>query len=277
MRAVVGGNPCGVAAVGDDAWVTDAAAKRLVRIDRRGVVVVTVHVDDTPCELTYAYGSLWIVTQSGWLDRVDPRTARIVARIGVGATAYEAVAALGAVWVSNRGDGTISRVDPRTNRVTRTLNLPIANPGGITFSAGQLWVGTDTSGRDTVLQVDPATGRTHPVKAGSRPAFVAALGGTVFAAGQDDGTVTAINAITRRAARPVRICGRAVNLDVLSSRSQVWVPCDLDSVVVVLDARTGRVLRRYPVRSGPAVVAPGPGGMWVTAFTTGRVLLLPAP
>jgi streptogramin lyase len=277
VRVHVGGNPCGVVAVAGGAWVSDAGHARLLRIDTKsGRVTKRVQVDDTPCEVMSAYGSLWLVTQSGRLDRFDPATGRVLARIPVGLASYEAVAAHGSVWVSNRNSGTLSQINPATNRVMRTIHLPIATPGGITYAAGQLWVGDDESGQDTVLRVDPKSGHATKVHTGARPAFVTAIGGTVWAAGQDGGSVTPINTSSSRPGRPVHACSRAVNLDVLAAEHQVWVPCDTDNVVVVIDATSRRVLRTIDVQSGPAVVAPATNGMWVTCYDAGEVELLPA-
>jgi streptogramin lyase len=275
-RITTGGNPCGVVAVANGAWVSDAANGQLLRIDRRSQrVTKRVSVDKTPCELMAAYGSLWLVTQSGRLDRLDPASGRVLARVPVGKTSYEAIAALGDVFVSNRNSGTISRVSPKTNRVVRTYRLPILNPGGVTFAGDRLWIGNDASGATDVLRLDPTTGRSERVKAGARPAFVAALGSSVWIAGQDDGSLTRLDARTGARQATLTVCSRGVNLDAMATAAQIWVPCDADDVVVQVDAMTNRVLRTWPVTGGPAVVAPGDGGMWVTAFEAGVVHLLP--
>ena len=44
-----------------------------------------------------------------------------------------------AVWVTNSGEGTVSRIDPETNKVESTI--PIGNaPSGIVLADGLLWV-----------------------------------------------------------------------------------------------------------------------------------------
>jgi hypothetical protein len=77
VRAVhLGGQPCGVAEAAGAAWVTEAAGAALYRIDPVTMKAEKrASLDATPCELTYAFGALWVATQSGYLDRVDVTTA----------------------------------------------------------------------------------------------------------------------------------------------------------------------------------------------------------
>ena len=44
----------------------------------------------------------------------------------------------GAVWVTNRADGTVSRIDPASNAVTRTIESGNA-PAGIAMADGLVW------------------------------------------------------------------------------------------------------------------------------------------
>lgn len=56
-----GGSPCGVGEAGGAAWVSDAADGRLLRIDlATHVVTTTATLDPTPCEMTFAFGALWV-------------------------------------------------------------------------------------------------------------------------------------------------------------------------------------------------------------------------
>ena len=87
---------------------------------------------------------------------------------------------LGAVWVANRQDGTVSRIDPATDRVTDT------GAGGA--RARRRWRSpTARCGSPTrtgaVLRIDPRTRAVHrrPMPTGSSPAGLAAVGGDVWA------------------------------------------------------------------------------------------------
>jgi YVTN family beta-propeller protein len=270
-RIAVGGQPCGVVAANGSVWVTDAERGRLLLL-QDDKLVRDFPVDATPCELTFGYGSLWIATQSGLLDRVDPATGKVVAHVKVGDTSYEPLAAFGCVWVTNRGSNSVSQIDPATNKVVRTIATPFVNAGGIVDANGSLWVGNDASGDTELLRIDPGTGRITKVKAGDRPAFVAAAGGSVWVANQNDHNVTRLDAATGAVRGTVPAGSSPVNLAALpGARPEVWVPDDVGNVLTRIDATTGAVIETLHVGTGPAVVAPDGTDVWVTNFGDGSV------
>jgi YVTN family beta-propeller protein len=272
-RVDVGGQPCGVVGAEGTVWVSDAAQARVVRIDpAAGKVTATVDVDETPCEMTFAEGSIWVVTQSGMLDRVDPKTAKVVAKIPVGATSYEAVSAFGSIWVTNRNDRTITQVDPATNKVTKTVEVPDVQPGGIVAVGSELWVGNDSSGETHVIRLDPVSGKARQVEAGGgRPAFVTATEDSVWTANQNNGSVSRIDVASGKVTSTVKTGISPVNLDVLPAAQEVWVPDDRANTVVRIDGTSGKVVETIPVGKGPAVVAAVDGDVWVTNFAEGTV------
>jgi streptogramin lyase len=276
-RVRVEGQPCGVAGVGGAVWVSDAEGGRLLRIDRAtGGVRMVARLDPSPCEIAIGFGSLWVVTQSGRVDRVDPATGHVVARIRVGATSYEAVATSDAMWVSNRNDGTIQRIDPHSNRVVKTVRVD-GNPGGLVSTGNAIWVGDDTSGSTRLFRLDPTTGRVTRVRAGNRPGYVASAGGSVWVSNVDDGTVTQINPSSGRTVRTIPVGLSPVNLvGTTGAAPEVWVPDDAGNAVVRLDARTGRVAGRLPAEGGPAVAAQVGPDVWVSLFEGSAVLRLQA-
>jgi DNA-binding beta-propeller fold protein YncE len=252
--------------------VTDAKEHRLLELDvRSGKVLHTVELDPQPCELVAAAGALWIVTQLGVLDRVDLRTRKVRA-IKVGFTSYEPIVAFGFLWVSNRGDRTLSKVDPRTGTVVATVPTPGLQPGGLVAAGGAVWVGNDTAGATTLGRVDPQTLAVTSAGAGRRPAFVAAAGDSVWVANEEDGTVTRLDP-TSGAARGTAAAGlRPVNLAAgPGGAAEVWVPDDKGDTLTRIDATTGTVLERLATGRGPAVVTAVGGNVWVSNFEDGSV------
>jgi DNA-binding beta-propeller fold protein YncE len=253
-------------------WVTDAKEHRLLQLDLpTGKVLHTVDLDPQPCELVATAGALWIVTQLGVLDRFDLRTAEVRA-IKVGFTSYEPIVAFGFVWVSNRGDRTLSKIDPLTGTVVATVPTPGLQPGGLVAAGGNVWVGNDTAGATNLGRVDPETLRVTRVSAGRRPAFVAAAGDSVWVANEDDGTVTRLDATTG-AGRGTAAAGvRPVNLAAGPGRPpEVWVPDDTGDTLTRIDATTGTVIERLSTGRGPAVVTAVARDVWVSNFEEGSV------
>jgi virginiamycin B lyase len=272
-KVAVGGQPCGVVAFLDDVWVTDAERAQLVRIVG-GKVAWRAPLDAAPCELVWGYGSLWVATQSGKLDRVDPKTGKVLARIAVGDTSYEPVVAFDSVWVTNRGSNTVSRIDPRNNRVVLTVKTPFVNAGGIVAAERWLWIGNDTGGSHDLVRFDPVAKTLDTFQAGDRPAFVAFADGSVWTADQGSATVTRLDPTTGKVLATIPAGVRPVNLaraPLADEHPEVWVPDDQGDLLIRIDAVTGTVLERLRTGDGPAVVAPDATGLWVTNFEDGTV------
>jgi YVTN family beta-propeller protein len=270
-RTKVGGQPCGITDAGGMIWVSDADRAKLVRIDPdTGTSRVVADLDTSPCEITPAFGSLWVVTQSGRLDRVDPRTGDVTARIKVGATSYQAVATPDAVWVSNRDDGTLTQVDPATNDVVRTVRLPDMQPGGMVYAAGALWIGNDTSGSTTLRRMDPQTRKTVRVTAGDRPVYLTSTPGAVWVSNVTDGTVSRIDVASNEETATLEVGLSPVNLKARRTH-EVWVPDDVGNAVVRIDADSAEATGTVAAEGGPAVVRAAFGDIWVTMFGIGEV------
>ena len=151
--------------------------------------------------------------------------------------------------------------------------------GGVAYTgpaaAGALWVGDDTQGSTRLFRIDLATRHVTRVRAGARPGYVAAAGGSVWVSNVEDGTVSQIDPSTGRTVRTVEVGISPVNLAGISGpKPEVWVPDDAGSAVFRIDARSGDVLGGLKRPGNPAVVSPGPGGVWVSLFEGGAVMRL---
>jgi virginiamycin B lyase len=182
------------------------------------------------------------------------------------------VSAFGSIWVTNRNDRTITQVDPATNKVTKTVEVPDVQPGGIVAVGSELWVGNDSSGETHVIRLDPVSGKASQVEAGGgRPAFVTATEGSVWTANQNNGSVSRIDVASGKVTATVKTGISPVNLDVRPDAAEVWVPDDRANTVVRIDGTRGTVVETIPVGKGPAVVAAVDGDVWVTNFAEGTV------
>jgi streptogramin lyase len=104
-----------------------------------------------PLSIATGNGSVWVLTFTGMLIRVDPETRRVLARIKIGITgppgpsSYEPLSVAvgaGAVWVTDRADDSIAQINPRTNTLIRTISLGSleAVPCDIAATTHALWV-----------------------------------------------------------------------------------------------------------------------------------------
>jgi hypothetical protein len=105
-------------------------------------------------------GAIWASVHGSGLLRIDPDSAKVIARIPVMTEAPAAVGADG-VWVTccgpeTRGtDGILSRIDPATNRVVATIRLH-GLPDAVGAGISGVWV---RGALGPVWHIDPTTNR----------------------------------------------------------------------------------------------------------------------
>jgi hypothetical protein len=67
-----------------------------------------------PVGLALAFGSVWIVVlDSANVDRIDPHTGRLIARLHLGGTPVRVAVGFGSVWV-NDDTGRVLRIQPHS-------------------------------------------------------------------------------------------------------------------------------------------------------------------
>jgi DNA-binding beta-propeller fold protein YncE len=97
---------------------------------------------------------------------LDPEEGRVVAQVPVGGQPADLAVPGGSVWVSNRGDDTVTRIGARSHRVMGT-DSPGIDLDGLGAGPSGVWVADAERGLARVL--DPAfrtVARTYPIERG---------------------------------------------------------------------------------------------------------------
>jgi DNA-binding beta-propeller fold protein YncE len=157
--------PCaGLAAGFGSIWSADCSTGEIDRIDPRTLHVVA-HVEAMPADSEGLIASdangVWIVVQDlttddTRLERINPHTNRIAARIRVPAGSVAATTGFGAVWVTTPDSGTVERADPRTGKVVATIKVH-DGPRFLAAGEGAVWVLNQSDG--SVSKIDPRANR----------------------------------------------------------------------------------------------------------------------
>ena len=104
--------------------------------------------------------SVWVVSTKPYsLQRIDPATNKVVAKVALPAEACSGTAfGFGSIWVPLCGKRpSLARVDVVTNRITDVLPVgPGDREEGITASSDSIWIVTNKDG-STLSRIDPAT------------------------------------------------------------------------------------------------------------------------
>jgi DNA-binding beta-propeller fold protein YncE len=107
--------PCGfLVAHRGGVWSAGGGCADVVaHIDVRTHKVTSRAYEPHPVGLGLLKGSVWVaVIDSGNVDRIDPRTGRVVARLHVGGTPVRLGVGFGSVWV-NDDHGRVVRIQPQ--------------------------------------------------------------------------------------------------------------------------------------------------------------------
>jgi hypothetical protein len=116
-----------------------------------------------PAQLAAGAGSIWVAYQGqGQVQRIDPRSDRVIATVGLrGAPSGGGIAvAAGHVWVSIDSQsrrGHVLVIDPRTDRVSGPPAAVGTGPGRLDAGLGSVWVQNTSGPTATASRIDPAT------------------------------------------------------------------------------------------------------------------------
>jgi DNA-binding beta-propeller fold protein YncE len=300
-------SPTTVAAGGGVLWVGSGNGT-VARIDpATGRVTATLRPGGQVDGLVLAGGALWVAyADRAVVTRVDPTMASVVGEVQVGRHALggdpstfrlpESIGVgLGAVWVPNSADGTVSRIDPATGAVTATF--PVSGRRGVTHldhagvgvavAGGAVWV-TDEY-HDRLLRLDPATGRAAqsiplagdplPIRADGGRLWVATAGGqTLYGLDPATGRVTSRISLGPGIAAPG--WGVPATLALTVQGQTAWAASTIRGrhVLLRVNLRTARMAGELPLRGRVLGLALVDGEPWLADYDNNTVLhVVPSP
>ena len=209
-------------------------------------------------------GPATVVVTPPALAVVDPATNRIVASIPVGSRPVTVAGGVGAVWVGDARDGTVTRIDPATRAVVKTIGIgsPVVD---LATGAGAVWAATGGFGE--VVQIDPEVGviaRRIPLGAPGDPVVP-----SVSAVGAGDGYVWAgVDADLARIEPPtgdvdaVVDLGRSSALQIAVGDGAVWATT-LANRAERVEARSARPTTTFYAGTPVSPIALGGGAVWI--------------
>ena len=264
-KVAVGQWTYGLASSNGSVWVGGLSAGDVLRVDpASGRVVAKVAAGPRIFNLAAGGGAIWAVSNAlNTLSRIDPATGKVTATTQVGLQPYDVEWGFGSVWIANSGDGTVWRVTH--GKVVKKVKIG-AEPNGLTAYRGALWVSDHTRG--TVVRIDPRTNRVTKTISLPGADWITGLGDSIYVSQET-------NRVARISLRTLEVVGSAkVAKNPLGSAivgNALWVPCIDANEIDVVDPATMRVVARKRVGSGPIVVLPAFGRVWVSNTTANYV------
>jgi YVTN family beta-propeller protein len=191
-----GVSPSDIAAGEGGVWVANGPDNAVVRVSPDANEVVD-RIPGDEClgfdaSIAVGEGAVWFVCAAG-LVRIDPASNDAVRLRYLGGVPRGIAVGLGAVWVSDGGQNTVSRINPQTRQVTDALTVA-GDPRGLAVGQGAVWVTAfrdDQVSRLAARPGEPIT--TESIHVGDGPIDVAVGAGGVWVANSRDGTVSRID------------------------------------------------------------------------------------
>jgi streptogramin lyase len=256
----VGSRPNGIAVAGGDVWVSSYERSLLTRLDAENGRERAAHPRAAlgALDLVGGAGSLW---EAAFEDRVilrlNPRSGRVVARLGLPVAPVALAVGDRELWVA--GPDAVLHYDIRGRYLGR---IPVSEGvAAIVLGDEALYIATLRVPH--LLRFDLDTGVTQTWTDFRTPAFALAFGaGYVWASLRDADTVIRVQP---RSGKTVTTATPRQPEQLVVAGGHVYVACSADHAVVAFDPETMRRWgRAVAIRFNPYAIAEGEGHVWVT-------------
>jgi hypothetical protein len=207
---------------GKSAWVACKEQSRIIRVrTSTGRTLKSIRLGGPVIAVAAGYWSIWALSSSAILYRVNAKSSKVTKRIALNATAaYNIWIGGGSVWVADDQGASVIRVSPTTNRVT--ARIPVGDgPADMVFDAASAWV-IDHRDR-TLVKIDLSTNAPSPLATvpGDAPERMVYAAGRLWITGRGTDLV-GIDPQTGAVESTIEI--GASGIDVVALGGSVWVP-----------------------------------------------------
>jgi len=235
------------------------------------MAIASLTIEGYPDWVEIGEQSVWVSNEGlNLVQRIDPRTNKVVAATKINAPCAAFAIGYGSVWVASCGDQSIVRISLADNSIQATIPLPIADAeGSITTGHGSVWILSDKKG-----QLSRINERTHKVEATIDVApnsFAAASGyGSIWISNTGDhpnapGSVQRIDPKSNSVIATIEV-GKQPRF-LAAGEGGVWTLNQTDGSVTRIDPRTNKVVATIlcDVPGTGGDIAAGEGFVWVRA------------
>ena len=254
-------------------WIGSKQPNAVSEIDPvTNAVTAQVLLPGVPCAgLTIDGGSLWapLCGPVPLLAEVDLKKKALVRLVIVGPPAGEGgiTAGAGSIWMIKDKAGSLVRIDPASGGTRQTITVPAGSYNPV-FADGRIFV-TRFEGSEVTV-VDVASGKvTGQFPVGSKPRFMTAGAGAVWALSQGDGTLARIDASGKQPATTIPLNIPGAGGDITFADGRVWTTL-METPLSVVDAATSNILCQWKGPGGDSLGV-GHGAVWLTNLKEGTV------
>ncbi len=250
----------------------DCNSQATTHVDIEKIASATIHLKGYPDWIEIDGNSVWISNGGlNALQRIDPKTNKVVAEVKVNEPCAAFAIGFGSVWVMSCGNKSIIRIDPGTNKIVASIPMTIADAeGSIVAGENGVWILSDKKG--ILTRIDPGTNEVVANIKVKPNSFAAMAGfGSVWITNTGDekssgnGSVQRIDPKTNKVISNI-VVGKQPRFLALGEKG-IWTLNQFDGSVTKIDPTTDKVIAtiacNVPGTGGD--ISAGSGFVWVRA------------
>jgi class 3 adenylate cyclase/ABC-type oligopeptide transport system substrate-binding subunit/DNA-binding beta-propeller fold protein YncE len=217
----------------------------------------------------YLDGYIWSLNDGGSIAKIDPSTNEVVQAVPIGHDGGW-TAGGGSIWVANADKPEVIRVNGQYGSTSR-IALPkpsdgsAANPRGIAYGAGSLWVGQG----QRILRLDPNTGKVRATIPASDTWILRFGEGALYAATPYNGDFFKVDPESNTVSWRSHVHPWVG--DLLPAGGWLWLTVDSDAGVYRFSEADGTQNGFVHTGDGSGDLAYRAGGIWVSNWRAGTV------
>jgi class 3 adenylate cyclase/ABC-type transport system substrate-binding protein/streptogramin lyase/predicted Ser/Thr protein kinase len=217
----------------------------------------------------YLDGYVWSLNDGGSIAKIDPRTNEVVQAVPIGHDGGWTVGG-GSVWVANMDKPEVIRVNGQYGSTSR-ISLPkpsdgsTANPRGIAYGAGSLWVGQG----QRILRLDPESGKVRATIPASDTWILRFGEGALYGATPYNGDFFKIDPESNTVSWRSHVHPWVG--DLLAAGGWLWLTVDSDAGVYRFSQADGSQSGFVHTGNGSGDLAFNAGAVWVSNWRAGTV------
>ncbi len=217
------------------------------------------------------FGSLWVPScASGALERIDSKTLKVTAKLGIGASSAMGIVAESSdsVWMLVDNKTTLARIDPDQNAVVAEIRLP-ADCRNLTFGETALWLACPSENK--VIRINPATNLVEKqIEVSAEPVSIVTGLNSVWVYCRKESKVDRIDPKANKVSKSIELKVPGAEGAIAFGEGSIWVSMH-GFPLTRIDPVAEAVAQQF-VGEGGGSVRTGAGAIWLSNKDAGTLL-----
>ena len=227
---------------------------------------------EKPCGgMASAFGSLWVPScGSGILQRIDPKTFKVSAKLDIGASSAAGIVAESSdsLWMLVDDKTTLARIDPDQNAVVAEIRVP-AGCRSLTFGEAALWLACPAENK--VMRINPATNLVEKqIEVSAEPEAIVTGLNSIWVYCRKESKIDRIDPKTNKVSKSIELKVPGTDATMAFGEGSIWISM-AGFPLTRIDPVAEAVAQQF-YGDGGGFVRTSAGAVWVSNKEAGTLL-----